>query len=108
MAATYYLNTSALVKRYHVERGTTRLDMVFAEPDATFVIASIEQPHTPEVQRDAASGQEDQADALNHAKIQAQPPSALEDLEETAIPPCGGCSNSRLWELGKARSRREL
>jgi len=41
MAATYYLDTSALVKRYHVERGTGYLDTVFAEPDATFIIASI-------------------------------------------------------------------
>jgi predicted nucleic acid-binding protein len=41
MAATYFLDTSALVKRYHVERGTTYLDTVFAEPDATFTIASI-------------------------------------------------------------------
>jgi predicted nucleic acid-binding protein len=41
MAAIYYLDTSALVKRYHVERGTAYLDSVFAEPDATFIIASI-------------------------------------------------------------------
>jgi predicted nucleic acid-binding protein len=41
MAATYYLDTSALVKRYHVERGTRYLDRIFAEPDATFTIASI-------------------------------------------------------------------
>jgi predicted nucleic acid-binding protein len=41
MPATYYLDTSALVKRYHPERGTAYLDTVFAEPDATFIIASI-------------------------------------------------------------------
>ena len=41
MAATYYFDTSALVKRYHVEKGTSHLDAVFAEPDATFIIASI-------------------------------------------------------------------
>jgi hypothetical protein len=41
MPATYYLDTSALVKRYHPERGTGYLDTVFAEPDATFIIASI-------------------------------------------------------------------
>ncbi len=41
MAATYYFDTSALVKRYHVEKGTSHLDLVFAEPDATFIIASI-------------------------------------------------------------------
>jgi len=41
MAVTYFLDTSALVKRYHVEMGTTRLDTVFAEPDAIFIIASI-------------------------------------------------------------------
>ena len=41
MAATYFLDTSALVKRYHPETGTTYLDAVFAEADATFIIASI-------------------------------------------------------------------
>lgn len=41
MAATYYLDTSALVKRYHVERGTAYLDAVFSDPDATFIIVSI-------------------------------------------------------------------
>ncbi len=41
MAATYYFDTSALVKRYHVEKGMSRLDSVFGEPDATFIIASI-------------------------------------------------------------------
>jgi predicted nucleic acid-binding protein len=41
MAAAYFLDTSGLVKRYHVESGTAYLDMVFSEPDATFIIASI-------------------------------------------------------------------
>ena len=41
MPPTYYLDTSALVKRYHPERGTAYLDTVFAEPDTTFIIASI-------------------------------------------------------------------
>jgi len=41
MSAIYYLDTSALVKRYHPERGTTYLDTVFAEADATFIIISI-------------------------------------------------------------------
>lgn len=41
MAEVYYLDASALVKRYHVERGTAHLDAVFAEPEATFIIASI-------------------------------------------------------------------
>ncbi len=41
MAPVYYLDTSALVKRYHVERGTPFLDAIFAEPDATFIIASL-------------------------------------------------------------------
>ena len=40
-ATTYFLDTSALVKRYHVERGTARLDSVFGDPDATFIIAGI-------------------------------------------------------------------
>ena len=108
MAATYYLDTSALVKRYHVERGTTRLDAVFAEPDATFIIASIEQPHIAEVQRDVVSGQKDQADAFNHPTLQAEPPSALEDLEETPVAACGRGGDPCLRELAKARSRREL
>jgi predicted nucleic acid-binding protein len=41
MGATYYLDTSALVKRYHVEPGTSYLDRIFDEPEATFIIASI-------------------------------------------------------------------
>jgi predicted nucleic acid-binding protein len=41
MPAIYYLDTSALVKRYHPERGTAHLDTVFADADATFIIASI-------------------------------------------------------------------
>ncbi len=41
MGTTYYFDTSALVKRYHVEEGTSHVDRVFAEPDATFIIASI-------------------------------------------------------------------
>ena len=41
MAPIYYLDTSALVKRYHVERGTAHLDTIFAEADATLIIASI-------------------------------------------------------------------
>ena len=41
MSAIYYLDTSALVKRYHPERGTTYLDTVFVEADATFIIVSI-------------------------------------------------------------------
>jgi hypothetical protein len=41
MAATYSVDTSALVKRYHPERGTAHLDAILAQPDATFIIASI-------------------------------------------------------------------
>jgi len=41
MSAIYYLDTSAIVRRYHPERGTTYLDTVFAEADATFIIVSI-------------------------------------------------------------------
>jgi hypothetical protein len=37
MSVIYYLDTSALVKRYHPERGTPYLDTVFAEADATFI-----------------------------------------------------------------------
>lgn len=41
MAAIYYLDSSALVKRYHDEPGTPYIDAIFAERDATFVISSI-------------------------------------------------------------------
>ena len=41
MAPIYYFDTSALVKRYHIERGTAYLDTIFAEPESTFIIASI-------------------------------------------------------------------
>ena len=41
MPTTYFLDTSALVKRYHLETGTACLDAVLSESDATFLIASI-------------------------------------------------------------------
>jgi predicted nucleic acid-binding protein len=41
MPTAYFLDTSALVKRYHLETGTACLDAVFSEADATFLIASI-------------------------------------------------------------------
>lgn len=41
MPTTYFLDTSALVKRYHFETGTACLDAVFSESDATLLIASI-------------------------------------------------------------------
>jgi hypothetical protein len=31
----YFVDTSALVKRYHAERGTDVVDVLFAEPHAT-------------------------------------------------------------------------
>ena len=37
----YYLDTSALVKRYHVESGSERLDQLFADSASTFITANI-------------------------------------------------------------------
>lgn len=37
----YFLDTSALVKRYHSEKGTDRIDKIFAEDDRAIVISSI-------------------------------------------------------------------
>ena len=34
----YFLDTSALVKRYHQEEGSDILDRLFEEPDAKFII----------------------------------------------------------------------
>lgn len=36
-----FLDTSALVKRYHSEKGTDRIDRIFAEDDRAIVISSI-------------------------------------------------------------------
>ncbi len=38
---TYFLDTSALVKRYHQEVGTTVIDRLFAEPDVILLISDI-------------------------------------------------------------------
>ena len=35
----FYVDTSALVKRYHVELGSEWIDRLFADPDAALVIA---------------------------------------------------------------------
>lgn len=37
----YFLDTSALVKRYHREEGSDKLDRLFEEPDAKFIISDI-------------------------------------------------------------------
>ena len=37
----YFLDTSALVKRYHREEGSDILDRLFEEPDAKFIISDI-------------------------------------------------------------------
>jgi predicted nucleic acid-binding protein len=34
----YFLDTSALVKRYHTERGSEVIDALFAEPDRRIII----------------------------------------------------------------------
>ena len=38
---TYFLDTSAFVKRYHREDGSDVIDNLFAEPDAKFIISDI-------------------------------------------------------------------
>jgi len=37
----YFLDTSALVKRYHSEKGTDRIDRIFSQDDRAIVISSI-------------------------------------------------------------------
>ena len=37
----YFFDTSALVKRYHAEKGTEVVDMIFSEEDKSIVISSI-------------------------------------------------------------------
>lgn len=37
----YYVDTSALVKRYHVEPGSQRVDQLFGDPASTFLTANI-------------------------------------------------------------------
>ena len=37
----YFLDTSALVKRYHSEKGTAEIDEIFSEEDKAIVISSI-------------------------------------------------------------------
>lgn len=39
--SVYYVDTSALVKRYHVEPGSQRIDQLFGDPTATFLAANI-------------------------------------------------------------------
>jgi predicted nucleic acid-binding protein len=37
----FYVDTSALVKRYHVELGSDQVDRLFADPDASLVTANL-------------------------------------------------------------------
>ena len=37
----YFLDTSALVKRYHSEKGTDKIDQIFSEDDRAIVISNI-------------------------------------------------------------------
>jgi len=37
----YFLDTSALVKRYHSEKGTDRIDKIFSQDDRAIVISNI-------------------------------------------------------------------
>ena len=40
----YYVDTSALVKRYHIESGSQRVDELFTDLTATFLTANIALP----------------------------------------------------------------
>jgi hypothetical protein len=35
----YFFDTSALVKRYHVEEGSEKIDQIFNDPEGIFAIA---------------------------------------------------------------------
>jgi PIN domain nuclease of toxin-antitoxin system len=37
----YFFDTSALIKRYHAEKGTESIDRIFSEEDKAIVISSI-------------------------------------------------------------------
>ena len=37
----FYVDTSALVKRYHIELGSDQVDRLFADPDASLVTANL-------------------------------------------------------------------
>ena len=37
----YFYDTSALVKRYHAEPGTARVDLLFADPTATHIVSRL-------------------------------------------------------------------
>jgi hypothetical protein len=37
----YFLDTSALVKRYRNEQGTDRVDVLFAEPGAILIVSRL-------------------------------------------------------------------
>lgn len=37
----YFFDTSALVKRYHIETGSNRVDQLLADPEGAFVIANL-------------------------------------------------------------------
>ena len=37
----YFFDTSALVKRYHIETGSEKVDEIFNDPEGVFTIASI-------------------------------------------------------------------
>ncbi len=70
MAATYYFDTGALVKRYHHESGTAHLDTVFGEPDATFIIASVTIAELPSAIARKHAGGEISRPTLPHALSQ--------------------------------------
>ncbi len=39
--AFYFFDTSDLVKRYHLERGSDRINTIFDEPDSTLIISEL-------------------------------------------------------------------
>ncbi len=42
----YFLDTSAVVKRYHSEKGTETIDRIFAEDDRAIIISTISMTET--------------------------------------------------------------
>ncbi|TAN42584.1 MAG: PIN domain-containing protein [Nitrospirae bacterium] len=40
----YFLDTSALVKRYHLEKGSDAVNRLFADPENVFAVADIAMP----------------------------------------------------------------
>lgn len=73
----YYVDTSALVKRYHVEPGSDRIDQLFADPTASFLTASLTLTElTSALDRKVQDG------TITHAVLQAALAVVARDLLE--------------------------